>query len=71
MNEFYVGYLPNAPAGIARRIKTLIAVVLVLGTVAAITFARVQNTFSPSTFEYGNSERLRALSKAILFRLWL
>ena len=53
MNEFYVGYLPNAPAGIARRIKTLIAVVLVLGTVAAITFARVQNTFSPSTFEYG------------------
>src|SRR5215470_11822823 len=53
MNEFYVGYLPNAPAGIARRIKTLIAVVLVLGAVAAITFARVQKTFSNSTFEYG------------------
>jgi hypothetical protein len=53
MNEFYVGYLPKAPAGIARRIKTLIAIVLVLGAVAAITFARVQKTFAPSTFEYG------------------
>lgn len=53
MKEFYVGYLPNSPAGIARRIKTLVAVVLVLGAVAAITFARVQKTFVPSTFEYG------------------
>ena len=53
MNEFYVGYLPNAPAGIARRIKTLIAVVLVLGAVSAITFARIQKTFATSTFEYG------------------
>ena len=53
MSEFYVGYLPKAPAGIARRIKTLIAIVLILGAIAAITFARVQKTFAPSTFEYG------------------
>ena len=53
MSEFYVGYLPKAPAGIARRIKTLIAMVLVLGAVAAMVFARVQEIFAPSTFEYG------------------
>jgi len=53
MSEFYVGYLPKAPAGIARRIKALIAIVLVLGAVAAIAFARVQKTFAPSIFEYG------------------
>ena len=53
MSEFYVGYLPKAPAGIARRIKTLIAIVLVLGAIAAIAFARVQKTFAPATFEYG------------------
>jgi len=53
MSEFYVGYLPKTPAGIARRIKTLIAILLVLGAVAGITFARVQKTFAPSTFEYG------------------
>jgi len=53
MSEFYVGYLPEAPARIARRIKTLIAIVLALGAATAITFARVQKTFAPSTFEYG------------------
>jgi|SRR5215472_6369610 len=53
MTEFYVGYLPKAPAGIAKRIKTLIAIVLALGAVAAITFARIQKTFATSTFEYG------------------
>ena len=53
MSEFYVGYLPEAPARIARRMKTLIAIVLALGVAAAITFARVQKTFVPSTFEYG------------------
>ena len=53
MNEFYVGYLPKAPAGIARRIKNLVAIVLVLGAIAAIAFARVQKTFALSTFEYG------------------
>jgi len=56
MTEFYVGYLPKAPTGIAKRIKTLIAIALVLGAVAAITFARVQMTFAPSTFEYGKEQ---------------
>jgi len=53
MNEFYVGYLPKAPTGIARRVKTLIAILLVLGAVASIMFARIQKTFAISTFEYG------------------
>ncbi len=53
MNEFYVGYLSKAPTGIARRIKILIFILLVLGAIAAIAFARVQKTFGPSTFEYG------------------
>jgi hypothetical protein len=61
MNEFYVGYLPKAPAAIAKRIKTLIAIVLVLGAVAAITFASVQKTFAPSTFEYGNERNFEGV----------
>jgi len=61
MNEFYVGYLPKAPAAIAKRIKTLIAVVLVLGAVAAITFASVQKTFAPSTFEYGKERNFEGV----------
>jgi len=61
VKEFYVGYLPNAPAGIARRIKMLIAMVLSLGAVAAITFARVQKTFAPSTFEYGKERTFEGI----------
>jgi len=53
MSEFYVGNFAKAPAGIARRIKSLIAMVLALGAIAGIAFARVQKTFARSTFEYG------------------
>ncbi len=53
MNEFYVGYLPKAPSGIARHIRTVVAFLLVFAAIAAIVFARVQRTFAPSVFEYG------------------
>src|SRR5712692_9792292 len=42
MNEFYVGYLPKAPVGIARRIKVVVLFLLVFAVVAAIVFATVQ-----------------------------
>jgi hypothetical protein len=53
MNEFYVGYLPKAPSGIARRIRAVVVFLLVFAAIAAIVFARVQRTFAPSVFEYG------------------
>ncbi len=53
MNEFYVGYLPKAPSGIARRIRTFVVFLFVFAAIAAIVFVRVQRTFAPSVFEYG------------------
>ncbi len=53
MNEFYVGYLPKAPVGIARRIRAVVVFLLVFAAITAIVFARVQRTFAPSVFEYG------------------
>jgi hypothetical protein len=53
MNEFYVGYLPKAPVGIARRILALVVFLLVFVAFLAIAFARVQRTFAPSVFEFG------------------
>lgn len=53
MNEFYVGYLPKAPVGIARRIRGLVVLLFILAAIAAVVFARVQRTFAPSVFEYG------------------
>jgi hypothetical protein len=53
MNEFYVGYLPKVPAGIARLIRITIVSLLVATAAAAILFAMVQRTFAPSAFEFG------------------
>ena len=53
MNEFYVGYLPKAPAGISRRIRSVVIALMGIAVVGAITFASVQRTFAPVIFEYG------------------
>jgi hypothetical protein len=53
MNEFYVGYLPKAPVGIARRIRAVVVLLFIFAAIAAIVFVRVQRTFAPSVFEYG------------------
>ena len=53
MNEFYVGYLPKAPVGIARRIRAVVVLLFVFAAVTAMVFARAQGTFVPSVFEYG------------------
>ena len=48
MNQFYVGYLPKAPVGIARRIRALVMLLFIVAAIAAIVFAGVQRTFAPS-----------------------
>jgi hypothetical protein len=53
MSEFYVGYLPKAPSGIARRIKITTAILIILAAAFAATFAELQRTYAPSTFEFG------------------
>jgi hypothetical protein len=53
MNEFYVGYLPKAPAGISRRVRAIVIGLLLLAVLGAIAFAWVQRTFAPAAFEYG------------------
>jgi hypothetical protein len=53
MNEFYVGYLPKAPSGIARRIRAVVVLLFTFAVIAATVFAVVQRTFAPSVFEYG------------------
>src|SRR5262249_19681201 len=57
MNEFYVGYLPKAPAGIARRVRIVVIALAVISVVGAVTFASVQRTFAPAIFEYGKPRR--------------
>ena len=54
MSEFYVGYLPKAPDNLARRIRITVIALVAIASIGAFTFASVQRTFAPATFEYGN-----------------
>jgi hypothetical protein len=64
MTEFYVGYLPKAPPGIARRIKVVIVVLFAAVTACAIGFAAVQRTYSRSFFESGTKRTFDGLIEA-------
>src|SRR5271166_5713077 len=53
MKEFYVGYLPTSPHGIRRRVRALVAAILVLVVAGAVLFAASQKQFANSHFEFG------------------
>jgi len=52
-DEFYVGYQPKAPRGVARRAR--LGVVLILAAVIAVGLLLInsQSRFAPSVFEFG------------------
>jgi len=61
MKEFFVGYLPTIPPGIARALRRAVIGIL-LGTIAAaIVLAVSQHRFPPSAFEYGNVRSFEGL----------
>lgn len=49
--EFYVGYLPNAPHGIARFIKWIIVLLTIVVVSIGFILVKNQKGFSPGTFE--------------------
>jgi len=61
MNEFYVGYLPKAPARISRRTRAVVIALMAIAVVGACTFASVQRTFAPVAFEYGKQRSFEGM----------
>lgn len=51
--EFYVGYSPSAPPGLARFVRRLVGVLLLAAVMVALALAGAQKPFDPGTFEYG------------------
>jgi hypothetical protein len=64
MTEFYVGYLPKAPSGIARKMKLVIVVLFVAATTCAVGFAALQRTYSRSFFESGKERTFDGVIEA-------
>lgn len=53
MNDFYIGYLPKAPEGLARFLRRVIGVLGVLAIGIALVLVMKQMPFANSVFEYG------------------
>ena len=53
MSDFYVGYLPKAPEGLARFLRRVVAALGVLAISIAVVLVMRQMRFANSVFEYG------------------
>ena len=63
-DEFYIGYLPKAPAGQARFVKRTVAA-LAIGVVAlAAILVVAQNPFAASVFEFGKNRTFEGTIQA-------
>ena len=52
-DEFYTGYLPEAPTGVARRVRQAVVLIFALAAAAALAMVFAQRGFSSAVFEYG------------------
>ena len=64
MTEFYMGYLPKAPSGIACKMKVVIVVLFAAATTCAVGFAALQRTYSRSFFESGKERTFDGVIEA-------
>jgi hypothetical protein len=65
MNDFYVGYLPKAPEGLARFVRKVVVALGLLAVTAALVLVVGQMPFANSAFEYG---KLRSFEGVVVAR---
>jgi hypothetical protein len=53
MSDFYVGYLPKAPADVSRFVRRVVVGLTLLAMVIALLLTRGQGPFAASVFEFG------------------
>ncbi|MBL7744664.1 MAG: hypothetical protein JNN00_14430 [Chitinophagaceae bacterium] len=51
--EFYIGWMPAAPGGLAKHIRKVVVILIMLVITAGIILALQQKKFSTATFEFG------------------
>ncbi len=59
--EFYVGYLPQAPSGIARHARKAVVALIVVAIVVAILIVFGQHRFAASFFDFGNAREFEGV----------
>lgn len=63
-DELYVGYLPQAPPGVAAWVKRTVAVIFVVVVAVALVVVTSQKPFSPAVYELGKVRELEGVVRA-------
>ncbi len=53
-DEFFIGWQPRLPSGLARRVRWIVGLLLVFALVIPVVLARSQRTIGRAVFEWGN-----------------
>ncbi|MGH7451923.1 MAG: hypothetical protein ACRENG_11285 [bacterium] len=61
--EFYIGYLPKAPAGLGKLMRRVIILLLSVAAVFAVILVISQKPFYPSVYEFGNVRTFEGIVK--------
>jgi hypothetical protein len=64
MSDFYVGYLPKAPAKLGRLLRAVSALLLFTAAGSAVTITMLQNPFAASAFEFGKPRGFEGVIEA-------
>jgi hypothetical protein len=59
--EFYVGYLPKAPAGIARHTRKAVIALAIIAVAVAVLLVLGQRRFAASFFDFGNAREFEGV----------
>ncbi len=59
--EFYIGWMPKAPASFARQVRKVLFILFLLAIVMAFVLAAYQKKFSTASFEYGKHTEIKGI----------
>ena len=59
--EFYIGWMPKAPAGFVKRSRITVLAILILLIIVGIVLSFFQKTFSTASFEFGQLTQVRGI----------
>ena len=60
-DEFYIGWMPNAPDGIKKHVRKVVLVLICFIIIAGIVLAPGQKKFATSSFEFGSLTELKGV----------
>lgn len=60
-SEFYIGWMPKAPASFAKQVKSVLFILFPLALIVGLLLASFQKKFSTAVFEFGKSTAIKGI----------